>query len=74
MGHILRKPESELIRQVLLEFRSIYPDGYPDGSLLMDAPPHGAVSDLIVLAGDHADHTGWNLIVKKLKGRLARAY
>ena len=45
VGHILRKPESELIRQVLLEFRTIYPDDYPDGTLLMDAPPHGAVSD-----------------------------
>lgn len=36
MGHILRKDESCLVRQVLLKFNAIYPQGYPEGSLLMD--------------------------------------
>ena len=61
VGHILRKDESSLVRQVLLKFNAIYPEGYPEGSLLMDVPRHEVVSDLIALAGTHAEHTGWNL-------------
>ena len=67
VGHILRQEESSLVRQVLLHFNTIYPHGYPEGSLLMDAPRHNAVSELIPLAGDHTDHTGWNLIVKAVE-------
>ena len=62
VGHILRKDERSLVRQVLLKFNAIYPEGYPKGSLLMDAPRHETVSDLIALAGTHEEHTGWNLI------------
>lgn len=73
VGHILRQPDSYLVRRVLLQFNTIYPNGYPEGSLLMDAPQHDSVGELIALAGDHADHTEWNLIVIELKERLARA-
>ena len=73
MGHILRQPDSYLVRQVLLQFKTIYPTGYPEGSSLMGAPPHTAVSDLIGRAGDHGDHTEWNLIVGEFQERLARA-
>ena len=72
VGHILRQPESSLLRRVLLEFNNIYPEGYPEGSILMDAPLHDRVSELIPQVGDHADHTGWNLTVKALQERLAR--
>ena len=69
MGHILRKDESALVRQVLLRFNEIYPEGLPKGSLLMDAPCDN-VSELVELAGNHGDHTEWNLIVKALEKRL----
>ena len=70
VGHILRKEESCLVRQVLLKFNVIYPKGYPEGSLLMDAPRHESVSELIEFAGTHEEHTGWNLIVRELESHL----
>ena len=73
VGHILRQPDSYLVRRVLLQFNTIYPDGYPEGSILMDVPQHGQVSELISMAGDQADHTSWKLIVKELQERLAPA-
>ena len=73
VGHILRQPDSFLVRRVLLQFNTIYHDGYPEGSLLMDALQHDSVNDLIALAGEHAHHDTWNLIVIELKERLARA-
>ena len=69
LGHILRKDESTLIRQVVMRFNEIYPEGLPEGSLLMDAPCDN-VSELAELAGDHGDHTEWNLIVRALEQRL----
>ena len=70
MGHILRKDESTLIRQVVMRFNEIYPEGLPEGSLLMDAPCDN-VSELVELAaGNHGDHAEWNLIVKALEKRL----
>ena len=69
LGHILRKDESALIRQVVLRFNEIYPEGLPEGSLLMDAPCDN-VSELVELAGNHGDHAEWNLIVKALEKRL----
>ena len=71
VGHILRQKESSLLRRVLLHFNTIYPEGYPEGSLLMDAPKHDSVSELIALAGDHTDHTEWNLIVKALQEHIS---
>ena len=59
LGHILRKDESALIRQVVLRFNEIYPEGLPEGSLLMDAPCDN-VSELVELAGNHGDHAEWN--------------
>ena len=59
--HILRKDESTLIRQVVMRFNEIYPDGLPEGSLLMDAPCDN-VSELAELAGDHGDQAEWNPI------------
>ena len=70
VGHLLRQPESFLPRRVLLQYNTIYPEGYPDGSVLMDAPQHDRVSDLIDKAGTHADHTTWDLYVKELEARL----
>ena len=55
--------KSRRLRQVLLKFDSIYPDtNYPDGSVLMDAPAHGSVADLISMAGAHGpgNHTEWD--------------
>ena len=73
VGHILRQPESFLTRRVLMQFNTIYPEGYPEGSLLMDAPPHDRVSELVELAGDRADYTTWKLYVKALQERLANS-
>ena len=56
----------------LLEFNNIYPEGYPEGTTLMDAPLHDCVSDLIPQVGDHAAHTGWNLTAEASQKRLAR--
>ena len=53
LGHVLRMDESRLERQVLLKFDIIYPDGYPEGSILMDAPAHNNIRDLIPMAGAH---------------------
>ena len=39
----------------------------------MDAPAHESVSDLITRAGDHGDHTEWNLIVRDLEEALGHA-
>ena len=68
--------ESRLLRQVLLKFNVIYPNGYPEGSILMDAPSHEKIRDLIPMAGDHGpgNHTNeWDInhsIVSKLKVTL----
>ena len=69
MGHILRKDDSTLIRQVVMRFNEIYPEGLPEGSLLMDAPSDN-VSELVELAGSHGDHTEWNSLVRELERRL----
>ena len=69
VGHILRKDETALIRQVLLRFNQIYPEGLLEGSLLMDAPSDN-VSELVELAGSHGDHTEWNSLVRELERRL----
>ena len=65
--------ESRRLRQVLLKFDAIYPDGYPEGSVLMDAPSHGTVSDLIPLAGGHGtgNHNEWDDLVLQLEANLS---
>ncbi len=74
VGHVLRMDESRRLRQVLLKFDSIYPDNnYPDGSVLMNAPPHESVADLIPLAGTHGpgNHKQWDEKVQQLKAELS---
>ena len=72
LGHVLRMDESRLLRQVLLKFNVIYPNGYPEGSILMDAPSHEKIRDLIPRAGDHGpgNHNEWDNIVSELKVTL----
>ena len=50
LGHILRMDEEEPLRQMVVRLKK----PYPPGSLLMDAPQHTTMADLIALAGDHA--------------------
>ena len=74
VGHVLRMDESRRLRQLLLKFDSIYPDNnYPDGSVLMDAPAHDSVADLIAMAGAHGpgNHTEWDSLVQQLKADLS---
>ena len=74
LGHVLRMDESRLQRQVLLKFDIIYPDGYPEGSILMDAPAHNNIRDLIPKAGAHGpgNHTEWDELVLNLHAALVQ--
>ena len=74
LGHVLRMDESRLERQVLLKFDIIYPDGYPEGSILMDAPAHNNIRDLIPMAGAHGpgNHDEWEGYVHDLQAKLKR--
>ena len=40
---------------------------YPKGSIMMDAPPHDTMEDLIYLAGDHGyeNHKEWSAYVSE---------
>ena len=64
--------ESRPERQVLLKFDIIYPDGYPEGSILMDAPAHNNIRDLIPMAGAHGpgNHDEWEGYVHDLQTKL----
>ena len=75
LGHVLRMPEERRLRQFVLKFDTIYPDGYPEGSILMDAPSHSNVAELVPMAGQHGpgQHKDWDEIVLKLKADLAGA-
>lgn len=35
--------------------------GYPEGSLMMDAPAHGSIEELMAMA---EDRSSWRLVVK----------
>ena len=72
VGHVLRMDESRLLRQTLLKFNTIYPDGYPEGSILMDAPAHSNIRDLIPMAGAHGpgNHDEWVGYVHDLQAKL----
>ena len=72
VGHVLRMDESRLLRQTLLKFNTIYPDGYPEGSILMDAPAHTDVGELTPMAGAHGpgNHNEWGEHVLDLKAAL----
>ena len=63
LGHILRMDEDRLIRKAVTSI--VKP--YPEGSILMDAPDHDSMADLIAMAGDHGteNHQEWNGVVSE---------
>ena len=63
LGHILRLDEDRLLRKVVIAMEK----PYPKGSIMMDAPPHDTMDDLIYLAGDHGyeNHKEWSAYVSK---------
>ena len=67
LGHVLREEETYLVRQVVIKYVEDKIDvGYPEGSILMDAPHHRTVEDLVELARDKEN---WNIEVNALKLR-----
>ena len=72
LGHVLRMDKSRRERQILLRFETIYPDGYQEGSILMDAPAHNNIRELIPMAGAHGpgNHDEWDELVLTLKAAL----
>ena len=72
LGHVLRMPEERRLRRFVLMFNTIYPDGYPEGSIFMDAPAHIDVAELVPMAGLHGPgrHNVWDGRVLKLKAEL----
>ena len=68
--------EGRRLRQTLLKFNAIYPDGYPEGSVLMDAPSHNSVAELVSMAGQHGqgEHYKCGRLVCDLKAALVWAY
>jgi hypothetical protein len=67
LGHILRMDEEEPLRQMVVRLKK----PYPPGSLLMDAPQHTTMADLIALAGDHANHEDWDIKVNAVEEIVA---
>ena len=72
VGHILRMDDSRRLKKILLRYRTIYPHGYPEGSILMDAPKHDSIGDLVQMAGTHGPggHKEWDERVLALKAAL----
>lgn len=65
LGHVLREEETYLVRQVVIKYVQDKIDvGYPVGSILMDAPHHRTVEELVELARDKEN---WNVEVNALK-------
>lgn len=66
LGHILRLDEDRLLRKVVLALakRRIEGKPIPTGSILMDAPLHDSLEELVELAGDHGkgNHTEWQKV------------
>ena len=60
---ILRLDEDRLLRKVVIAMEK----SYPKGSIMMDAPPHDTMEDLIYLAGDHGyeNHKEWSAYVSE---------
>ena len=56
VGHVLRGKETNLVRQVLMEMEQ----PYSPGSVLMNAPKHESMAELVELANDRE---GWREIV-----------
>ena len=59
VGHVLRKPEASLDRKALFTYKR----PYPEGSVLMDVPPHGDIQELATQAKSREK---WNVIVNQL--------
>lgn len=62
-------PSEEAACWLHLYIQAKMDEGYPPGSLLMDAPAHNSVEELIELAQDKVE---WNLWVNALIGKWAR--
>ena len=67
LGHVLRMSDDRRLKKLVLKFNAIYPDGYPEGSILMDAPDHNSVAELEPMA---ADRKMWAGLVSELKTKL----
>ena len=71
LGHILRMDSDRILKQALLSLQQ----PYPEGSLLMDAPPHESWDDLMRMAGCEnrdgghgvANHKEWNEMIRKFE-------
>ena len=63
LGHILRMDKDRLLRKAVVSMEK----PYPEGSILMDAPKHDSMTDLIALAGGHGpeNHQGWTGMVSE---------
>ena len=63
LGHILRLDDDRMLKQAILSMKK----PYPEGSILMDAPPHDSIQELVDLAGDHGweNHKEWTSYVKE---------
>ena len=63
LGHILRLDDDRMLKQAILSMKKTY----PEGSILMDAPPHDSIQELVDLAGDHGweNHKEWTSYVKE---------
>jgi len=63
LGHILRLDDDRMLKQAVLSMKR----PYPKGSIMMSAPPHDSIQELIVLAGDHGweNHKEWTSLVKE---------
>lgn len=63
LGHVLRESEGHLVRQVLTKYIADKLNDYPAGSILMDAPIHVSLDELVELAYDREQ---WNLSVNAI--------
>ena len=63
LGHILRLDNDRMLKQAVLSMKK----PYPKGSIMMNAPPHDSIQELIDLAGDHGweNHKEWTSLVKE---------
>ena len=60
---MLREKEEHLVRQVLTRYIADKLNDYPTGSILMNAPNHRSIDELIDLAYDREQ---WNLTVNAI--------
>ena len=70
LGHVLRMPETSLLRRVVLRHGTT---DLPDGTIFDDAPEHASLEELVELAGNHVTKLGkrrcaeWGMAVAKLQ-------